>query len=286
MNHDMANSNSAIWRKLKEIPVVLLTVLLMLAFTLPFFWLVSSSLKAPDELYKIPPLLWPTKLFYGNFVEVFETTPFTTYIKNSLFVAIITTVVCVIFGSTAAYSLSRIQIRGQSLVLVIILATSIFPGVTIAPALYLFLRKFRLINTYFSMILPYIAFFLPFTIWVLINFFKDIPQDLEDAAEIDGCTPLQALVKIIFPLAAPGVVTVSILNFINAWNEFFFAFVFTSTSECRTLPVGIVMFQGVHELPWGEISAASVVSTLPLTIVVIVLQRKIISGLTAGAIKG
>lgn len=269
-----------------EIPVSVFTLGFIVAFAFPFFWLLSSSLKGPSELYRIPPLLWPTRLFFDNFTKVFATTPFSGYIKNSLIVASSTTLVCVIFGSTAAYSLSRIRIRAKGIILVVILATSIFPGVTIAPALYVFLRNLGLINTHFSMILPYIAFSLPFTIWVLINFFKDIPQDLEDAAEIDGCTPLQALIRIVFPLSAPGVVTVSILNFINAWNEFFFAFVFTSTPDARTVPVGIVMFQGVHELPWGEISSASIISTLPLTLMVIIFQRRIIKGLTAGAIKG
>lgn len=271
---------------LTKILLAIFIIFFMGVFTFPFYWLIITAFKTPRELTNVPPLLFPTKAYLGYFSSVFTKSPFALYVRNSLVITSITTIVCVVTGAIAAYAIARLKFRGKNLALIFILFAVMLPGMAIAPSLFLFLRKLQLLNTFFSLVLPYVAFQLPFSVWVLVNFFKDIPHELEDAAEIDGCTPFLTFLKVILPLAAPGIATIAILVFIGAWNEFFFAFTFTTNEAVRTIPVGIVTFRGVHELPWGEISAASVIATLPLTVVVVLFQKRIISGLTAGALKG
>lgn len=271
---------------LSRIILALFVIFFICVFIFPFYWLVITAFKSPEEITSIPPLLFPTKAYLGNFHSVFTKSPFTLYTRNSLIIASLTTIICVVAGSIASYAIARLNFRGKNLALILMLSTIMIPGMAIAPSLFLILRKTQLLNTFLSLVLPYVAFQLPFSVWVLVNFFKDIPKELEDAAEIDGCTPFLAFLKVILPLAAPGIATIAILVFIGAWNEFFFAFVFTTNETVRTLPVGIVMFRGEHEIPWGDISAASTIATLPLAVIVVVLQKRIVSGLTAGALKG
>ncbi len=271
---------------LSRIILALFVIFFICVFIFPFYWLIITAFKSPEEITSIPPLLFPTKVYLGNFHSVFTKSPFTLYARNSLIIASLTTIICVVAGSIASYAIARLNFRGKNLALILMLSTIMIPGMAIAPSLFLILRKTQLLNTFLSLVLPYVAFQLPFSVWVLVNFFKDIPKELEDAAEIDGCTPFLAFLKVILPLAAPGIATIAILVFIGAWNEFFFAFVFTTNETVRTLPVGIVMFRGEHEIPWGDISAASTIATLPLAVIVVVLQKRIVSGLTAGALKG
>ncbi|SHE90394.1 carbohydrate ABC transporter membrane protein 2, CUT1 family (TC 3.A.1.1.-) [Caldanaerobius fijiensis DSM 17918] len=262
-------------------------VALFLAFIIfPFFWQVITSIKPPAELWAIPPKWIPSKLYTGYYISVFVKRPFGTYLKNSIIVASATTLFSVFVSSFAAYALARLKFKGKTIILSLVLAVSMFPGIAIITPLFLFLKNIGLLNTYMGLILPYTTFTVPLSLWILTTFFKEIPFDLEESAKVDGATPLQAFIKIIFPLATPGMFTTAILTFIAAWNEFIFALVFNTQDAMRTVPVGIAMFPGEHDLPWGDMAAASVIVTVPLIILVLIFQRRIISGLTAGAVKG
>lgn len=258
-----------------------------LFFVFPYYWQFMTGMKPPRELYAMPARWFPSEFYVDSFVRVFTERPFLTFMRNSLIVASLTTALALLVGSLAAYALARLPIRGRMLILGGILSATMFPGTSIIGPLFLVISNVGLVNTFPGLIWPYTSFALPFTIWVLTNFYSQIPLELEEAAEVDGCSPLQAFYKVILPLAAPGLATTAILVFISAWNEFLFALTFTRTADVRTVPVGIAGFTGIRdEIPWGEVSAASVIVTLPLIVLAIVFQRQIIQGLTAGAIKG
>lgn len=252
----------------------------------PFFWQISTSLKPPEQLNKMPPDWIPSPVYFGSYIATFTKHPFTIYLENSLIVAAATTLYSIILGALCAYAVARLRFKGKNLILMLVLSVSMFPSIAILSPLYILLRDFKLLNTFEGLILPYTTHGLPLTIWILASFFKDIPVELEESARIDGTSRLGAFWRVIIPLAAPGVFTTAILVFIGAWNEFLFAFSFMSKDIMRTVPVGIAMFPGEHDLPWGDISAASVIVTVPLIIMVLVFQRRIISGLTSGAVKG
>jgi len=227
----------------------------------------------------------PSAIYLGNFRVVLDRA-FGINLLNSAIVASSTTLLVLVLGALGAYALARIPFYGRAIVLLAVLSVSMFPDVSVVSALFLWLRQWGMLNTFQALILPYTSFALPFTLWALTNFFREVPWELEEAALIDGCTYLGALGRVILPLAAPGLVTCGILVFISAWNEFLFAYTFVSTDAVRTVPVRIFMFQGEFESPWGQISAASALVTLPLIVLVLVFQRRIIQGLTAGAVKG
>lgn len=254
----------------------------------PFIWIFLTSLKAPSQLFAIPPeiISWPP--FFQNYVDVFKGRPFALNIWNSFVVAGITTICSLIIGSFAAYALGRLNFPGKQMVLNMILAVSMFPSIAIISPLYLLFSRLGLVNTKAALVIPYITFNMPLCIWTLTAFFRELPRELEEAAKVDGATPVQAFVKVIVPLAAPGVFTVAILVFIAAWNEFLFARTFLNNARSYTVPVAMQMFEGVgsYAIPWGQISAASVIVTLPLIVLVLVFQRRIVAGLTAGAVKG
>lgn len=250
----------------------------------PYIWQLITSLKPSEELASLPPIL-PTRVELSHYPAVFQERPFARIILNSFIVASCTTVFCITIGSLASYALAKLRFRGKALILGAALAISMFPPISIVSPLYIIIRALGLRDTYAALIFPYTTFALPLSIWIMTSFFKEIPDDLVRAARIDGCTPLQTLYKVIFPLAIPGVVTAAILVFIFSWNEFLFALSFTTTSASRTIPVGIALFPGVHEIPWGDIAAASIIVTLPLIALVVVFQRRIVAGLTAGSVK-
>jgi multiple sugar transport system permease protein len=193
-----------------------------------------------------------------------------------------------VVGSLAGYALARLRFKGKRVILTMVLGVSMFPGIAIVAPLYLWFSNLRIINTYAALVLPYVTFSLPLCIWTLTAFFQELPLDLEDAGKVDGATPLQTFLRIIVPLAAPGIFTCAILVFIYAWNEFLFARTFMNRETSYTITVALQMFQGMGEeqIPWGQISAASVIVTLPLVLVVLLFQKRIVSGLTSGAIKG
>ncbi len=265
----------------------LLTALLLLTlFCLgPFLWQLITAFKPTPELTTLPPL-WPSRPTVDHFVAIFEGHPFLSIITNSLLVAMACTLLCLAVGSLAAFALAKLPVKGKGLILGLVLCGSMFPPIATVSPLYIIIRALALRDTLLALILTYTSFTLPLTIWVLTHFFRSIPHEIYAAARVDGCTPFQSFRLVMLPLATPGLVATAILVFIYSWNEFLFALTFTATSASRTIPVAIALFPGLHEVPWGEIAAASVVVTLPLLGLVFVFQRRIIEGLTAGAVKG
>ena len=252
----------------------------------PFLWFASIGLKTQMEITAIPPELFPKHLSLQAVHEALSRYGLLHFIRNSLIVAASTTIVCVTVGSLAAYPLARLKIRFRRAILLGILAVAMFPQISIAGPIWRILRSLGWLNTYQGLILPYLALTLPLAVWILANFFRQLPPELEEAARVDGASLFQTLTRVIMPLAAPGVFTAGILTFIYSWNEFFFALLIMTENRVQTLPVGIALFPGEHTMPWGEISAASTIATIPLIVLVLFFQKRIIAGLTAGAVKG
>ncbi|MFC7344808.1 carbohydrate ABC transporter permease [Saccharopolyspora griseoalba] len=262
---------------------VALIVLYCLA---PFYWMAATAFRRPSDQYDLSPL--PEAWSLENFRAVFAPgVGFGWALFNSLVVASVTTLLTLVVGMTTAYALARLQFRGKNVVLALIIACSMFPGISlIVPLLKLF-TNIGWINTYQAMILPSMSFALPLAVWNLTTFFRQMPVELEQAAMVDGCTPGQAFRKVIVPLAAPGVFTTAILTFIMAWNEFIIALSMVNEKDMQTVTVAISKFVGAqgHEQPFGTQMAAGVIVTVPLVIAVLVFQRRIIAGLTSGGLK-
>lgn len=257
----------------------------LLLSLLPVLWLALTSLKPDAEIARLPPLL-PRHPVLSHYFAVFQGRPFGRYLLNSLAVASVTTLLCLLLGAGAAYALARLHLPGRRWLLAGVLMISMFPPIAIVSPLYRLVNLLGLRDSWLALILPYTAFGLPLAIYVLQNFFRELPIELGRAARMDGCTPLGAFWRVMLPLAMPGLVTTGILVFVQAWNEFLFALTFTSSAASRTVPVGIALFPGLQEMPWGDIAAASMLVTLPLLGVVLSFQRRIVAGLTAGAVKG
>jgi multiple sugar transport system permease protein len=249
----------------------------------PFLWQVLTSLRPEAELTSVG---LPSALSLASYAGAFEGRSFARVILNSLLVATATTVLCLTVGASAAFALAKLEFHGRRFVLAAALVVSMFPPIATVSPLYLAVRAVGLRDHLAGLILPYTTFALPLTLWVLTGFFRELPDELYRAAIVDGCSPFQAFRKVLLPLAGPGLATTAILVFIFAWNEFLYALTFTSSPSRRTIPVAISLFAGEHKEPWGEVAAASVVATLPLVVVTLLFQRKIVSGLTAGAVKG
>jgi multiple sugar transport system permease protein len=252
----------------------------------PFYWLINTSLKTGADLSNAN--LLPPDPTLDNYTSIFEDAAFTEALRNSAIVAGSVTALSLVIGSFAGYALARLHLPFKFLILAILLSISTFPPIAIAAPVFEIWTDIGLYNTYLGLILPSLAFGLPLTVYILASFFRDIPRELEEAALIDGATRFQAFRKIVVPLGAPGVVTAGLLVFIFAWNEFLFAITLTSTPERRPVPAAIAFFTGStqFEVPLGTISAASVVVTIPLIVLVLIFQRRIVAGLTAGAVKG
>jgi trehalose/maltose transport system permease protein len=253
---------------------------------LPFYWLLNISLKTGPALSSasiIPP--HPT---LANYKSIFQNAAFTRALLNSAIVSLTTTAIGVIIGSFAAYALARLKMRGKFLLLAIVLSITTFPQIAIAAPLFRLWTDIGLYNTLPGLIIPYLTFALPLSIYILVSFFREIPRDLEEAALVDGATNFEAFRKVVVPLAAPGLATTAILTFISAWNEFLLATTLTSSTTARTVPVAISQFTGSSqfEVPLGTQSAASVVISIPLILLVLLFQKRIVAGLTAGAVKG
>ena len=259
--------------------------LLVLATAFPLYWAIVSSLTPEARLFERPSL-WPSGIVLDHYRALFEERNFWIPIRNSLIVAGATTLFCVTVGGLCAYALARLRFRGKTVLLGFILAVTMFPQISIVSPLYLLLRTIGLINTYPGLILPYFTFAMPLTVWLLVGFFRQLPRELEEAAMVDGAGRLRALREVILPLALPGLATTAILTFVYSWNEFLFALSFTLGPERQTVPVAIALFRGQYQVPWGQILAAAVVATAPVAAVVLVFQRRIVQGLTAGAVKG
>jgi len=263
---------------------IALAIVVMVAVA-PFAWAALASFQPNATLGSSPALLsgGPT---LENYRALFAVRAFWLPIRNSLIVATTTTVLCVSAGACAAYALARLEMRGKRLILAAVLAVTMFPQIAIVSPLYMLLRALHLINTYPGLVLPYVTFAMPLTVWLLVGFFRQLPRDLEEQAMIDGATRWQAMTRVVLPLSAPGLATTAILTFIYCWNEFLFALSFTLGPERQTVPVAMALFRGQYQIPWGEILAGAIIATAPVAVVVLVFQRRIVQGLTAGAVKG
>jgi multiple sugar transport system permease protein len=253
---------------------------------LPFYWLVNISLKTGPDLSNAD--IFPPNPSLENYKSIFQNNDFTRALANSAIVALVTTFIGIVVGSFAAYALARLRMKFKFLLLGIVLSISTFPQIAIAAPLFRLWTDIGLYNTLIGLVIPYLTFALPLSIYILVSFFREIPKDLEEAALVDGATNFQAFIKVIVPLAAPGLATTAILTFIAAWNEFLLAVTLTSSRTARTVPVAISQFTGSSqfEVPLGTQSAASVVVAIPLIVLVLLFQKRIVAGLTAGAVKG
>jgi len=264
-------------------------VVIIVAFSLaPFIWQVITSIKPSGEIFTRPVVYIPSHLDFSAYVKIFIKRPFAIQIINSIGIACISTFICVFVGSLAGYAIARFNLLGGEGVLLSVLVVSFFPPIVLIVPLYEIVRSAHLTNNWLALIIPYVTFNLPFTLWVITSFFRQVPHSLEDAAKVDGLSRLGILFRIIMPLSAPALATTAILVFIFCWNEFLLALTFMTKDSSRTIPVGIAMLSGAsyYEIPWDQISAATVLTTLPLVIFVVIFQRKIVEGLSAGAIKG
>jgi multiple sugar transport system permease protein len=252
----------------------------------PFYWLLNTSLKTGPDLSTSA--LVPPNPTLDNYESIFKDSNFTKALKNSAIVALVTTALALVVGSFCAYALARLKIRFKFGILAIILTITTFPQITIAAPIFKLWRDIGLYNTIPGLVIPYLTFALPLAIYILTSFFREIPRDLEEAALVDGATNFQAFYKIVVPLAAPGLATAGILTFIAAWNEFLLAITLTSSPAARTVPAAIAFFTGSvqFEQPLGTFSAASVTISIPLIVMVLLFQKRIVAGLTAGAVKG
>jgi multiple sugar transport system permease protein len=241
-------------------------------------------LKPDEQITQLPPV-FPERPTAVHYLSLFREQPFLEVILNSAAVASLTTVLSLLVGTLGAFGLAKLRVRYKAAILGLILSTTMFPPIATVSPLYLIIRALGLRDTWWALVLTYTAFSLPLSLWILTNFFQEIPDDILLASRVDGCGSFQTFYKILLPLAAPGLFTTLILVFIFSWNEFLYALTFTSTPASRTIPVAIALFPGIHEMPWGDIAAASVVVTLPLVLLVIVCQKRIVQGLTAGALK-
>jgi trehalose/maltose transport system permease protein len=272
-------------RLLGRIGFYLLMAVIVFYAVFPFYWAIVSSFKPGSEMFRVD-FLPPPNL--DNYQAVFAEQPFGQNILNSLIVAVSVVLLSLALGLLAAFALGRIRFRGRSLLLFTILGVSMFPQVAVLSGMFELVRSLGLYNRLPALVLSYMIFTLPFTVWVLTTFIRALPKELEEAAIVDGAKPLTIVTKVFLPLLTPALITTGLLAFIAAWNEFLFALTFTLSGEQRTVPVAIALISGAsaYELPWGNIMAASVIVTVPLILLVLFFQRRIVSGLTAGAVKG
>lgn len=275
-----------IWSYTKTSAFYLLVAVIVFVSVFPFYYAILTSLKSGTALFEVNYL--PVHFSLDNYVSVLTTGVFLRNLGNSVLVATSVVVLALFLAVTAAFALARVSFRGRGLLLMTILAVSMFPQIAVLAGLFELVRGFGIFNTPFALIFSYTIFTLPFTVWVLTTFMRDLPMEIEEAAIVDGASPWVIITKVFMPLMWPALVTTGLLAFIAAWNEFLFALTFTSSNETRTVPVAIAMLSGAsqYEIPWGRIMAASVIVTVPLVVLVLIFQRKIVQGLTAGGVKG
>ncbi|WP_341686290.1 carbohydrate ABC transporter permease [Limnohabitans sp.] len=271
-----------------RIALYLAATVVVLLSVYPFLYAVTTSFKSGGALFE--PTLWPSSWSLDNYISLFTLAeqPFGRHIFNSILVSVLVVVISLFIGVTAAYALGRIQFKGRGLLLTTVLSVSMFPQVAVLAGMFELIRFLGIYNKALGLVLPYMIFTLPFTVWVLTTFMKQLPKELEEAAIMDGCSPWRIIKDVFMPLLWPALVSTGLLAFIAAWNEFLFALTFVLDNNERTVPVSISLISGAskYDIPWGNIMAASVLVTLPLIALVLVFQKKIVSGLTAGAVKG
>lgn len=261
-------------------------ILFLLLILLPFYWMFVTSFKPNLDISAYPPKLFPTTWTFSHYAAAFGQFHFGMFIGNSVIVALLTTFFVLAFASMAGFAIARLPLPAKTPVLIGLLIISVFPPIAVITPLYMILRNIGWLNTYQALIIPYTAFNLPFAIWILRNYFMQVPGALFEAAKIDGATVFQTFYRIFLPLTTPGLFTAAVFTFVAAWTEFFMALVFNPSDRMRTIPVGIGLFSGQFNIPYGEIFAASVVALVPIVILVILFRKWIVAGLTAGAVKG
>lgn len=268
--------------------VLLAIIVVYLLF--PFYWAVKSSLTPDSQISATPIQYFPSNPTLTHYSDVLTNSYFLRALLNSAIVGVSVTILALVIGASAAYALARFNFRGRGFMMYLILSMTIFPQIAILGALFQVVREFGLYDSLGALIVTYMLFTLPFTVWVLNSFFRGLPRELEEAAYVDGANPFQTFYRIMLPLAAPGMVTTGLLALIAAWNEFLYAVSFEFSTNHYTVPLAIFSFTSTANssfaVPWGDIMAATVVVTIPLVALVLIFQRRIIAGLTAGAVKG
>lgn len=275
---------SHIKKAIQDLPRCILILILLVWTVLPMAWIVMTSFKSSRDITTYPPLFF-FKPTWNNYIQAISRYNFSSLFKNSLIVSLSSMALSVGFGLFAAYTLTRFKFKGSNALSMAILGTRMMPGLVLLLPLYTLMRGAGLLNTHLGLILAHTSFNLPFAIWMLRGFFQELPKELEEAAKIDGCSLWQAVFRVVFPLALPGIAATAVLTFIFSWNEFLFALAISGT-RARTLPVGISGYFGESTISWGLIAASGTVVMLPALIFSFVAQKYIVHGLTMGAIKG
>ena len=269
-----------------KIGKVIFFIVFMVIVIFPFYYLIISAVKDPRDISMMPTELWPSRFSLDFFENAFIDHNLLVYLKNSVIVSLGAMALAILISFPAAYAFARIKFKFKKFWKNFILVSNMFPIIAVVTPMFVIFRNMGLLNTYWGLIIPSVIITLPQAIWTLISFIDTLPYELEEAAKIDGCSRFQSVVKIIMPLAAPGIFTTAIIAFITAWTEFMFSLVLVTRDSMRTVPVAISLFPGQYTVPWGDMAAASVVATVPIVIVVLICQKKIVSGLTSGAVKG
>ncbi len=275
----------------KQVRLLIILILLVLVL-LPIYWMFNTSLKPQTEIFEMPPTVFPKEVTLQNYISILvgdlaSSISFMTYFKNSLIVSLSTVICTLILATPAAYAFSRVPFIGKKTLIYLILVSQMLPIVLILIPTYVNFLKLQLLSTYTGLVLPYLMFTLPFAIWMLKGYFDTIPRELDEAAKVDGCNRMQALWKVILPNVRPGLTATAIVTFIMAWDEFIISLTIMDKNSMRTLPVGIIQsFVGEFSIKWGEMMAASVITSIPVILIFIFLSKHLIGGLTAGAVKG
>jgi multiple sugar transport system permease protein len=251
----------------------------------PVLWMIVTALKPETDLFSTPPRLWPTAPTLDAFRRVFTDYPFADYFRNSLIVVVASTGISLVFSSLSAYGVSRFKFRGRGSFLTFLLISQMFPSVMLVIPYFKIIQVAGLYNTYAALIVTYVSFTMPFCSWMMYGYFKSIPRDLDEAATIDGASPLRTFLSVVLPLSLPGIVATAIYAFITGWNEYLFALILTSSEDMKTVPVGIGQLIGQYKIQWNDLMAASIYAVVPLMVLFVFLQRYLISSLTAGAVK-
>ncbi|MBX3140672.1 MAG: carbohydrate ABC transporter permease [Trueperaceae bacterium] len=274
-------------RRTRQLPAMLAAFFVCFVFAIPFLWMILTSLKLPSELFTSPVQVLPRSgVYWEAYTRIWTAGQFGRYFWNSTLVASIATGASVALSVFAAIGFARYKLRGGNYLLLGVLLSQLFPLVLLVPPFYAVMRELRILDTHLALVIAYTSFSLPFSIWMLTGYFRSIPAELEESAMIDGATRLGAQLRVILPLAGPGIAATVIYSFILAWNEFLFATTFISSPELRTLPIGLQSFIGQYSTDWNLLMAGAVVTTVPVIVLFVFLQRYLVAGLTAGAVKG
>ena len=271
------------YRKVIGYVVLILFLLIILA---PFYWMVITAFKPNTEIAAYPPYLFPHHFTFAHFIEAFRQDNFAPFIRNSVIVSLLSTFFVLLFGSMAGFAIARLPLRGRVGLMIALLVISMFPEIAVVSPLYMLLHQLNWLNSYQALVVPYTAFNMPFAIWILRNYFVQVPGALFEAASVDGASVFRTFYQIFLPITTPGLFTAAVFTFVACWTEFLFALVFNSANAMRTIPVGIALFSGQFSVPYGTIFAGSLVSIIPIIVLVVLFRKWIVSGLTQGAVKG